>query len=133
MSFNERIQEAKKLVGQPYEMFFEGEDKYYKGCFAPVYFAYPNLPKYPLPGADPENNFDYGMVKILKSAYPIDKKDIQAGDVLVTKYKNELHVGLMVDKFRLMHVFRNHTMQIDRLTFFKKEKIKFYRVKSEKL
>ena len=128
--FEKRLQEVKSLVGEPYEMFFEGEDKHYKGCFAPVYILYPHLPKYPLPGADPENNFDYGMVKILKNAYPIEKKDIRAGDVLVTRYKNELHVALMVDRFNLIHVFRNHTAQINKLSFFKKEKIRFYRVKN---
>jgi hypothetical protein len=130
MILQERLKEVVHLVGQPYEMFFEGSTQY-KGCFAPIYFVYPELPKYKLSADfDPKNNYNFGLKKILKNAEEIDSKAIKGGDVLVTSFRGELHVALLLDKFRFIHVFLNHTAQINKMSFFKKDKVKFFRVRN---
>ena len=120
------MDELLKQIGRPYEMSFE--DGNYQGCFYPVYFLNPELPKYPLPTKDPADSWHYGVKLINHHAEHIKDEDVQAGDVLVTKYNNELHVGIMLNKHQVVHVFKNHTLQVSRLRFFGDRKLAFYRV-----
>ena len=113
----EKINELKSKVGTPYQMF--DENKNYIGCFYPIYFVYPNLPRYPLPSDNHQANYHYGMAKILQSAKEIQEKDLQAGDVVACKFNNELHVALYIGEQRIIHVFRGHTLQISRLKILK--------------
>lgn len=124
----DKIYNLLKKVGTPYEMFFKGTH-YYKGCFMPVYYIFPHLPRFPLPTENPADSWDYGMQNILSQAYEIKREDVKPGDVLVTKFKNELHVALVIDPFRIIHVFRDHTLQISRINMFKSRLVKFFRVK----
>jgi hypothetical protein len=113
-----RIDELKKKIGFKYEMFFENSTDY-KGCFMPIYFVFPELPKYPLHSADPENNFDYGMANILKHARSIKREDLQQGDFVASKFRNELHVALYIGEGQIIHVFRGHDLRINRLDILK--------------
>jgi hypothetical protein len=109
-------------------MFYD--DGNYCGCFYPIFEVFPNLQKYPLPVKNPEENWDYGMELINKHAFEIQEKDIKTGDVLVTKFKNELHIALILDKFKIIHVFRDHTLQISKINMFKSRLCKYFRVKN---
>ena len=113
----EKINELKSKVGTPYQMF--DENKNYIGCFYPIYYIYPHLPRYPLPSDNHQANYRYGMAKILQSAKEIQEKDLQAGDVVACKFNNELHVALYIGDQRIIHVFRGHTLQISRLKILK--------------
>jgi len=126
----EKIEILKGKVGTSYQMFFE--DGNYCGCFFPIYEVFPNLPRFPLPSANPEDNWDYGMDKIFKSAFEIKKEDLQSGDILVTKFNNELHVALYIGSQRIIHVFRGHSLCISRTYFFKNLLVRYFRIKNEK-
>lgn len=121
-----KINELKKQVGKKYEMFFP--DKTYMGCFFPVYFINPELPRFPLPTADPADNWDYGIDLIQKHCTEITKNEIQPGDMLVTRFRKELHVALYIGNHRIIHVFREHSLQISRVDFFKEKTVKWFRI-----
>lgn len=123
----EKIELLKGKIGKPYQMF--DVDKNYCGCFYPIYEIYPHLPHFPLPNADPADNWDYGMEKILENAYEINEEYLLPGDVIVTKFNNELHVALYIGDNRIIHVFRNHTLQISRVKLFKNLPVKYFRIK----
>jgi len=124
----EKIDNLIKKVGTKYQMFFE--DGNYLGCFFPVYEVFPNLPKFPLPDMDLQNpkNFEYGVTKILEYANEISENDLKIGDIICTKYREELHVALYIGKGKFIHVFRDHSLQINNLSFFRKDRIRFFRV-----
>jgi len=114
------LENLKNQVGREYKMFFD--DGNYEGCFYPVYFLYPNLPRYPLPNIDvkAKENFTYGIKKILKSFKRVDKKDAEKGDMFACDFDGELHVGILLEGDKLIHVFRGHTLKIDRLSFYQR-------------
>lgn len=129
MNINELI----KLVGEPYQMFFD--DGNYLGCFAPMYFLWPDLPRYPLPSTDLKaaKNFRYGISKIRKDFDRIDKKDLKAGDMVACKFNDELHVAIMLDSDRLIHVFRGGKTKVSRLCYLTDlfELPIYFRIKNE--
>jgi hypothetical protein len=110
----DKINELKKLVGTPYQM--ETPDGNYLGCFMPVYLLFPDAPRYVLPTDDPAVNYAYGLSKILRECVKVERSDLQAGDIIACQFNNELHVGVMINKNEVIHVFRGHTLQIDRLS-----------------
>lgn len=123
-----RIDDLIKKVGTPYEMFFPDKISY-KGCFFPVYEVFPDLPKFPLPSDNPEDNFDYGMDKIRQNATEIEEKDLQVGDLVAGLFNNELHVALYLGKGKIIHVFKDHNLRINRLELLRKGIKGFYRFK----
>lgn len=124
-----KIEKLIEKVGTPYQMFFD--DGTYLGCFFPIYELYPDLPKFNLPYVDPLNpqNFEYGISKISENADEIKEEELQIGDVICTKYREELHTALYIGKNKFIHVFRDHSLQINNLSFFRKDRIRFFRVK----
>lgn len=122
----EKIENLLKLVGQPYKMF--NEDGTYQGCFFPVQFLYPEKPRYKLRSNDDDKNYWYGLAKIKKHCVEISNEEqYKAGDVVVTRFRDELHVAIFWEFGKIIHVFRNHTLQIGRLKMFKDYKV--FRVK----
>ena len=122
-----KINELKKQIGKPYQMFWEGSENLYQGCFYPIYYIYDYLPKYPLYSEHMADNWDYGINLIEKHCFEVKKDEVKAGDMLVTKFRNELHVALAIDESRIIHVFKDHTLQINRRDFFKERLVKWYR------
>jgi hypothetical protein len=112
-----RLNELIKLVGTPYEMFWD--DGNYLGCFMPMYYLWPDLPRYPLPSENliDDVNFKYGLRKILLDFDRIDADQVQPGDMLACKFNKELHVGIMLDKDKLIHVSRDCSLKISRLHY----------------
>jgi hypothetical protein len=122
-----KINELKKKVGTPYEMFFA--DGNYNGCFFPVYELYPFLPKYPLYSKNMTDNWDYGVNLIKKHAVEIDASDVQEGDIMVTRFRNELHVAICLGGRKILHVFKDYSLEISRIeNYFRDKYIKYYRV-----
>jgi len=113
----EKLNELIKQVGRPYEMF--NEDGTYQGCFYPAQFLYPDKPRYKLRSDDDDKNYHYGMAKLRKHCRVIDVEELKAGDVIATRFKNELHIAIFMPFGRIIHVFRNNTLQIGRLKMFK--------------
>lgn len=122
-----RFKELIKQVGRPYEMF--NEDGTYQGCFYPVQFLYPDKPKYKLRSKDDDKNYMYGMAKLKKHCVQIDKDDLKQGDIIATRYRDELHVAIFYEYDKIIHVFKDHTLQIGRYKMFKN--FECYRVKND--
>lgn len=123
---NERIEKLLAQIGRPYEMF--NEDGTYQGCFYPVQFLYPEKPKYKLRSLDDDKNYWYGFAKIKEHCIEVSKdKQCLPGDLIVTRFRDELHVAVYWEFGKIIHVFRNHTLQVGRLKMFKDYKV--FRVK----
>lgn len=118
----EKIEELLKQVGRPYEMF--NDDGTYQGCFYPVQFLYPEKPRYKLRSNDDDKNYWWGCEKIREHCREVsDEEFYQAGDIVVTRFKDELHVAIFWQFGKIIHVFRDHTLQIGRLKMFKDFKV----------
>lgn len=113
----EKIKSLLEQVGRPYQMF--NEDGTYQGCFYPVQFLYPKIKRYKMLTKDHEKSYIYGMKKLKKYFKEICVNDLQAGDVIATKYKGALHIAVYLDFGKIIHVFNGHTLQIGRLKLFK--------------
>lgn len=122
---DEKIKLLLKQVGRPYEMF--NVDGTYQGCFYPVQFLYPQKPKYKLRSMNDDKNYIYGISKIKKHCDEIFPAELMEGDIIATRFKDELHVAVYWEFGKIIHVFKNHSLQIGRLKMFKDFKI--YRVK----
>lgn len=116
-TIEQKINEIVKLVGEPYVMY--NEDMTYRGCFRPIQLLYPNIQKYKLRSKDDDKNYFYGIAKIRKHCTEIEKKDLQMGDMIVTRFRDELHVALYLQYGKILHVFKDHTLQIGRMKMFK--------------
>lgn len=104
-------------IGRPYQMF--NDDGTYQGCFFPVQFLYPDKPKYKLRSEKDDENYFYGIEKIRMNCTEIEPENLQKGDIIVTRFKNELHVAVYFEFGKIIHVFRDNTLQIGRLKMFK--------------
>lgn len=111
------IEELLQQVGRPYQMF--NEDGTYQGCFYPVQALYPDKPRYKMRSMDDDKNFWYGIAKIKKHCVEITKEELQAGDIIATRFKDELHVAIYYKEGKIIHVFKDHTLQLGRLKMFK--------------
>ena len=104
-------------IGREYQMY--NEDGTYQGCFYPVQVLYPEKPRYKMRSADDDKNYFYGLSKIKKHCVPVEDDDLQAGDIIVTRFRDELHVAVYYEYGKIIHVFRGHTLQVGRLKLFK--------------
>lgn len=111
------IDDLLKEVGRPYQMF--NEDETYQGCFYPVQFLYPDKPRYKLRSNDDDKNFFYGIAKIKKHCTEITAEELKEGDIIATRFRDELHVAVYWEYGKIIHVFKDHTLQIGRLKMFK--------------
>jgi len=113
----EDFNELLKQVGRPYQKLTD--DGTYQGCFYPVQFLYPDKPKYKLRSDDDNKNYIYGLNKIKKHCVEIEPNELKIGDIIVTKFRDELHVAVYYEFGKIIHVFKDHTLQISRLKIFK--------------
>lgn len=111
------IDDLLKEVGRPYQMF--NEDETYQGCFYPVQFLYPDKPRYKLRSNDDDKNFFYGIAKIKKHCTEITAEELREGDIIATRFRDELHVAVYWEYGKIIHVFKDHTLQVGRLKMFK--------------
>lgn len=111
------IDDLLKEVGRPYQMF--NEDETYQGCFYPVQFLYPDKPRYKLRSNDDDKNFFYGIAKIKKHCTEITAEELKEGDIIATRFRDELHVAVYWEYGKIIHVFKDYTLQIGRLKMFK--------------
>lgn len=105
-----------KEIGKPYQMF--NDDGTYQGCFYPVQFLYPDKPRYKLRSKDDDKNYWYGLAKLKKHCKIIPYSEIKQGDIIATRYKDELHVAIYYEFGKIIHVFKDHTLQIGRVRLF---------------
>lgn len=110
------IEELLTEVGRPYQMI--NDDGTYQGCFYPVQFLYPDKPRYNLPSENIEKNYLYGVARIKKHCIEIKPEELQKGDLIVTRFRDELHVAVYYEFGKIIHVFKDHTLQIGRLKLF---------------
>ena len=111
------VEDLLKEVGRPYQML--NEDGTYQGCFYPVQFLYPDKPRYKMRSKDDDKNYWYGLAKIKENCEEIKPEELQKGDVIATRYKDELHVAVYYEFGKIIHVFKDHSLQIGRLKLFK--------------
>lgn len=113
-----KIELLLEQVGRPYEMLNQ-DDGTYQGCFYPIQFLYPHLKRYKIRSQNHSKNYLYGIKKIQKHCYEISPDDMKSGDIIVTKFRDVLHVGIYLDYGKVIHVFNGHKLQIGRLKMFK--------------
>lgn len=113
----EKIKELLKEVGRPYQMF--NEDGTYQGCFYPVQFLYPKLKRFKLLTQDKEKSYLYAMKKLNKYCKPVSLDEVKTGDIIATKFRDILHVGIYFEYGKIIHVFKDNTLQIGRLKMFR--------------
>lgn len=106
-----------KQVGRPYKMF--NDDNTYQGCFYPVQFLYPDKPRYKLRSKDKDKNFIYGIKKLKEHCVEISRDELKKGDIIATRFRDELHIAVFYEFDKIIHVFKDHTLQISRLKIFK--------------
>lgn len=111
------VEDLLKEVGRPYKMF--DDEGFYLGCFYPVFFLYPDKPRYKMRSNDDDKNFWYGIAKIKEHCIEIQPDELQKGDIIATRFKDELHVAVYYEFGKIIHVFKDHTLQIGRLKMFK--------------
>ena len=121
----ENFKELLLEVGRPYEMF--NDDGTYQGCFYPVQKLYPDKPRYKLRSRNDDKNYFYGLKKIMEHCEEINHDELRKGDIITTRFRNELHVAVFYEYDKIIHVFKDHTLQISRLKIFKDYKC--FRVK----
>lgn len=114
------MEELLKQIGTPYKMFFE--DTNYLGCFFPIYFLHPNAPRFPLKFDSNNHNYIYGMRLLKHHCIEITRADLKAGDIIATEFRGELHVAVFYEFDKVIHVFKDHNLQIGRLSMFKEFK-----------
>ena len=78
--FNKRFEYLISQIGRPYEMF--NEDGTYQGCFYPVQVLYPDKPRYNLPSENHSKNFIYGLARLKKNCFKINRNDLKKGDII---------------------------------------------------
>ena len=117
-SFDDRFELLLSKIGKPYEML--NDDGTYQGCFYPVQILYPNKPKYKLRSNNDDKNYWYGLSKLKKHCKQISPQELQKGDIIVTKFKDELHVAVYYKFGKIIHVFKEHELYIGKLDMFKK-------------
>jgi hypothetical protein len=119
------MNELVKLVGKPYQEF--DEDGNYIGCFEPMYFLYPHLPKFRLP-ENKEIFFNFALGKIEENFNKIPLNEICAGDIVVFRQPNNiLHLGVYLGSFRLIHTYKKLKMMINKIDLNNKRIIGGYR------
>lgn len=111
------IEELLEQIGRPYEMY--NEDGTYQGCFYPVQVLYPYLPKFKMPNADIEEACEFALEKLKENCIEIHNSDLKMGDIITTNFKDILHIAIYLEFGKIIHVFKNHTLQIGRLKMFK--------------
>jgi hypothetical protein len=124
-TFDDRFNELLGKVGRPYEML--NKDGTYQGCFYPVQILYPDKPRYKMRSLDDDKNYLYGLSKIRKHCTEITPEELKKGDIIATRFKDELHVAVYWEYGKIIHVFKLHELYIGKLDMFKEYKC--FRVK----
>ena len=114
-----------KEVGRPYEMF--NEDGTYQGCIYTEQILYPDKQRNKLRSNDDDKNYNYGLAKLKQHCEEISLDELKKGDIIATRFNDELHVAVFYEFDKIIHVFRGHTLQISRLKIFR-NKIRCFRV-----
>ena len=118
-TFDKRFDFLISQVGRPYKMF--NDDGTYQGCFYPVQVLYPDKPRYNLPSDNQEHNYNYGIELIRKHCIPIKEDELKKGDIIATKYNDELHVAVYWEYGKIIHVFRGHELYIGRIDILRND------------
>ena len=111
------IATLKTLVGEPYCEC--DEDGNYIGCFAPLYFLYNDLPRYPLP--ELESDYFSTALDGLLSGFSLVEGDLynvlKPLSVIVFRLPmGVLHVGVYLGNNQILHVERGKRVEITRLS-----------------
>lgn len=95
----------KDIIGKPYRE--TDEDGNYMGCLEPMYWAMPDMPRYPLP----EGDFNRFLIKKFGEhckRVSIDK--IQKNDIILCKIGNILHIALYLGNKEILEVCKDNVV-----------------------
>lgn len=120
-----KMEDLIQQVGRPYQMV--NRDKTYQGCFYPMQFLYPDLPRFEMPHGNLREVGEFALAKIKEYFDEIPPAELNAGDIIVTEIKGAFHVAVYWEFGKIIHVFKDHTLQIGRLKIFRD--FQSYRVK----
>lgn len=118
------IVELLKQVGKPYQMF--NEDGSYCGCFYPMYFLYPQIPRYIMTKSE-DALFENCIDEFYKHCKEINKEELKKGDLIAIDFKGILHVAIYYEFGKIIHIFDGRTLEVGKLKYFRDYKC--FRVK----
>ena len=111
------VEELLAKVGKPYEQL--NSDGTYQGCFYPLQVLYPEIRKYKLRYKTKEKISDFAMEKLKKYFYEIHPSELHTGDIIAAHLSTGLHIAVYFEYGKIIHVFKENTLQIGRLKMFK--------------
>lgn len=112
-----QIKTLLKEIGKPYEQL--NKDGTYQGCFYPMQVLYPEVRKYKLRYKTKEKIAEFALEKIKKYFFEIQPSELQTGDLIAAKLKTGLHIAVYFEYGKVIHIFKENTLQIGRLKMFK--------------
>jgi cell wall-associated NlpC family hydrolase len=108
------ILSLKTLLGQEY-YDYDAEGNYI-GCFAPVSFLWPQLPRYAPPDCL-DDYFGSAFGALLDEFERIDEGWLKPTDIVVLRPpRGYLHVGVYLGQNEILHVQRGGRVEITRLS-----------------
>lgn len=111
------IKDLLQKIGKPYKD--TNEDGTYQGCFYPMQVLYPDIRKYKLRFKTKEKIADFAMEKLKKYFYEIPPSELKTGDLIVANLKAGLHIAIYFEYGKIIHTFKDNSLQIGRLKMFK--------------
>ena len=109
-----KIDDLLGLIGKPYQEY--NEDGTYQGCFFPVQFLYPSLPKYKITR---EEINKVAIEESYKHFDTISKEELKVGDIILMTFRNSTHFAVYADNDRIIHIFRDGKLLTSRLSLFR--------------
>lgn len=101
-------------------------DKYSEnsmGCLSPVYLLHPQLPKY-----DFINDKNYFLPIVESYCREKSLEDINDGDLLVIKVRDEYHFAIFKSPDLIFHCTQNSKLRQSKIDVYKKYIIKVYEI-----
>lgn len=111
------LKELLKHIGKPFKVL--NDDGTLQGCTYPLQVLYGDKAKITVNVNDYENTYIIALKEILKYCIEIDRKDLKQGDIIITKFCNEVHCAIYYEFGKIIHTFKNNNLQIGRLNLFK--------------
>lgn len=97
------------------------------GCLSPMYLLHPNLPKFEF-----INDEVYFIPIIEKHCEIVDSSNIEEGDLVMIKIRNDFHFGVFKTPNLIYHCTKNSRMRLSKIKIYEKYIQKVYRLKKQR-
>lgn len=94
------------------------------GCLSPMFLLHSNLPKFEF-----INDENYFMPIIAKYCQVVDFLEIQEGDLLMLKIRNDYHFGVFKSPNLMYHCTKNSKLRLSKIDIYQKYAQEVYRLR----